>query len=64
MADMFDDGSTFLASCGVSLMVKHSDLSERRIEVAWHSNLTMLLNCSKKRIVGFGKKSTTRVTGL
>jgi len=62
MADMFDDGSTFLALCGVSHIVKYSGLSQGRIEVAWHSNLTMLLNSSKKHNVGFGKKSTTTVT--
>jgi hypothetical protein len=43
-------------------MVKHSGLSERRSEVAWHSNLTMLLNGSMKDIVGFERKSTTTVT--
>jgi len=37
MADMFDDGSTCLASCGVSRMVKHSGLSERRFEVVRRS---------------------------
>ena len=29
MAVMFDDDSTFLASCGVSRLVKHSGLSDR-----------------------------------
>jgi len=61
MAVMFDDGSTFLASCGVSRMVKHSGLSERRVEVVWHSHLTMLSNGNKRLNVGFGRKNTTRV---
>ena len=50
MADMFDDGSTFLASCGVSLMVKHSDLSERRIEVVWRSNAILDLERQARRL--------------
>ena len=34
---MVDDGSEFLALCGVSRMVKHSGFSERRVEVVRRS---------------------------
>jgi hypothetical protein len=37
MAVIFDDGSTFLALCGVRRMVKNSGLSERKAEVVRRS---------------------------
>jgi len=48
----------------VSRMVKHSGLSERRVEVVWHSHLTMLSNGNKRLNVGFGRKNTTRVAWM
>ena len=53
MADMFDDGSVFLASF---VTLRHL---KTRVEVARRSKLRMLSSDSNRHRVGFGRKRTS-----
>ena len=64
MADMFDDGSIFLASFVLLNMVQHSGIPKHEFEVAWRSKLRMLSNDSNRQNVGFGRKRTSGVAWL
>ena len=59
MADMFDDGSIFLASFLLLNIFQHSGISRHELRLPGVQKLRMLSNDSNRQNVGCGRETTS-----